>query len=314
MPPKASTAVARAPRRTPRTITPEYVEALRAYAEVLYKGGLVPANKQITPRPETLAALIEVGRDVGLPATQAVSWIMIVGGRPSIWGDAALALILASGLLEYREEWYEGREGEDDYTACFKVKRVGAKQERVSRFSIADAKRAELWGKKGPWSTYPARQMMWRAKGFACRDEFPDVLCGLIFTEESLDFPDAQRVTVLATEGQVEAKQEPPKRLAEATTPFKGVATTGAYSHLKAEGKTVTDDQLDRIGELRERVVASGSYANDDERRAAWAATLAPYGVTTALDFSEATAAQFVDDLGRKHDPFTHPPAIPPAG
>ena len=312
MPPKAFSA--RAPKRSPRAITPEYVEALRLYAEVLYKGGLVPANKQMTPRPETLAALIEVGRDVGLPATQAISWIMIVGGRSSIWGDAGMALILASGLLEYREEWYEGTEGEDDYAACFKVKRVGAKQERVSRFSVADARRAELWGKKGPWTTYPYRQLMWRAKGFACRDEFPDVLCGLYFTEELLDFPESGRVTVLPGEGQGEATPAPPKRLAEATTPFAGAGHAGEkFAALRAEGKSVTEEQLDRIGELRERVIASGSYATDEERRAAWSATLAPYGVTTALDFSEATAAQFVEDMGKKHDPFTHPPGSPAA-
>jgi hypothetical protein len=312
MPPKAASAILKTPKRSPRTITTDYVEALVRYAEVLYKGGLVPKIKDVAARPETVAALIEVGRDVGLPATQAVSWIMLVNGRPSIWGDAGMALILASGLVESRREWYEGERGEDDYTAFFAIKRVGAKDERVSSFSVADARRADLWGKKGPWTTYPERMLMWRAKGFACRDEFPDVLCGLIFTEESLDFPDAGRVTVIPPEGQ---GSEPPKRLAEATTPFKGAGhATPALAHLKAEGKSVTEEQLDRIGELRERVIASGNCTTDDERRGAWTNTLAPYGVTTACDFSEATAAQFIEDLSRKHDPFTHPPQTQPAG
>lgn len=298
MPPRAKTTTTTpATRRNPRQITADYVAALLSYADILYKGGLVPKNKNSPARPETVAALIEVGRDVGLPATQAISWIMLVNGRPSIWGDAGLALILASGLLEERAEWYEGEPGTDEHTACFKVKRVGAKQERVSRFSVADAKRAELWGKEGPWTTYPERQMMWRAKGFACRDEFPDVLCGLIFAEESLDFPDAGRVQVVQPSA-AELPPVPPVVVAPPPPP-------------PAAGPT--DEQFDRMAELKLLVCASRGCATEDERRAAWLETLEPWGVSTARDFTAEAAAKFIESVGKAQDPFTHPPAATPA-
>ena len=50
-----------------------------------------------------------------------------------------------------------------------------------------DAKRAGLWTKAGPWQTYPRRMLQMRARSFALRDAFPDVLKGLISVEEALD-------------------------------------------------------------------------------------------------------------------------------
>ncbi len=307
MPPKAGT-ITRTTKRAMRPITADYVAALSAYAEILFKGGFAPRD---VTRPEGVAALIEVGRDVGLPATQAVAWIMILNGRPSIWGDAALALILASGLLEEREEWYEGTPGQDNYTACFKLKRVGAKEPRVARFSVADAKRANLWGGKlakdgktrhGPWKEYPERQLMWRAKSWACRDEFPDVLCGLSFYEELRDIEAAEtgRVTV----SQVET---PPAAIA-------APAPVAAPTATAPEATEITEDQIDRLTELRALVCAAKGANNDDDRRTTWLATIKPliepYGATSAMDLNSQQAAELIEQLGKMHDPFTHPPAV----
>jgi hypothetical protein len=56
-------------------------------------------------------------------------------------------------------------------------------------FSVADAKRAKLWFKAGPWTTYPDRMLQMRARGFAIRDTFPDALRGVIIAEEAQDHP-----------------------------------------------------------------------------------------------------------------------------
>ena len=56
-------------------------------------------------------------------------------------------------------------------------------------FSVADAKRAKLWFKAGPWTTYPDRMPQMRARGFAIRDTFPDALRGVITAEEAQDHP-----------------------------------------------------------------------------------------------------------------------------
>ncbi len=60
------------------------------------------------------------------------------------------------------------------------------------RFSVQDARRAGLWGRPGPWSQYPQRMLQMRARAFALRDAFADVLGGLYLREE-LEDADARR-------------------------------------------------------------------------------------------------------------------------
>jgi hypothetical protein len=57
------------------------------------------------------------------------------------------------------------------------------------KFSYQDAQRAGLTSKKGPWTQYPERMLQMRARGFAIRDAFPDVLSGVITREEAEDYP-----------------------------------------------------------------------------------------------------------------------------
>jgi hypothetical protein len=44
-------------------------------------------------------------------------------------------------------------------------------------------------GKQGPWGQYPKRMRQMRARAFALRDVFPDVLRGLPVAEELMDTP-----------------------------------------------------------------------------------------------------------------------------
>ena len=69
-------------------------------------------------------------------------------------------------------------------TAICMVLRSGRSEPITRTFSIDDAKRAGLWQKPGPWTDYPDRMLMMRARAFALRDAFPDVLMGLYLREE----------------------------------------------------------------------------------------------------------------------------------
>jgi hypothetical protein len=74
-------------------------------------------------------------------------------------------------------------------TAYCEAKRRGYERPTLTSFSVADAKKAGLWGKSGPWTQYPKRMLQLRARGFALRDAFPDVLKGLVTAEEAQDYP-----------------------------------------------------------------------------------------------------------------------------
>lgn len=300
------------PRRRP-AITTEYVDALKAYANVLYLGGLCPKPGKGDPpaRPETVAAILEVGKDIGLPPTQALANIRITNGRPAIYGDAGLALIRASGLLDDIEETFEGEAYSDNFTAVCRMKRKGAARDRVERFSVADAKRAGLWGKDGPWQTATRRMLMFRARGFACRDEFGDVLCGLIFVEEAMDIAaaagqeDAPRVTAPVEVRQVQPEALPPA-VADTTV---GQSERQAPPQLPvARADLSAIDRgglLELLAGVRGHLLTARNIADPsaDEAKAAWREALAPFAITTVKDVDDAKLREIVAALAEKHGP-----------
>lgn len=149
------------------------------YAEMIFKSSFAPRSYK---SPADILAAVAYGAEVGLGPMQALQSIAVINGKPSIYGDAMLALVRKSGLLETIKEWIDGD------TAYCELVRVG-NPPRVFTFSKAEAKTAGLLGKPGPWTTYPNRMLMFRARGFGLRDCFGDVLNGLISSEEAEDYP-----------------------------------------------------------------------------------------------------------------------------
>jgi hypothetical protein len=165
----------------PATLT----EAIQ-FSDMLASSSMVP--KAYQGKPQDILVCVQWGYEMGLAPMQALQNIAVINGKPSVYGDAAMALVQASSVCEDVEEYFEG-EGTPNPVAVCVAKRKGRKPV-TAKFSVEDAKRAGLWGKGGPWSAYPKRMMQMRARGFALRDAFPDVLKGLITAEEAQDYPD----------------------------------------------------------------------------------------------------------------------------
>jgi len=151
------------------------------FATAIIKSGFAPKGYD---SPESVLIAIQMGSEVGLAPMQALQSIAVINGRPSIWGDAGMALVRRSGLLESDSDSIEG-EG-DARVVTVTVRRKNG-PEVVRKFGVKDAKQAGLWGKAGPWSQYPDRMLFNRARAFALRDAFGDVLKGLHVGEESRD-------------------------------------------------------------------------------------------------------------------------------
>jgi len=165
----------------PATIT----EAME-FSKMLADSSMVPRAYQ--GKPQDIMVCVQWGYEIGLAPMQALQNIAVINGKPSVYGDAAMALVQASPVCEGVEEYMEG-EGTPNPVAVCVAHRKGRKPV-TAKFSVEDAKRAGLWGKQGPWQAYPKRMLAMRARGFALRDAFPDVLKGLITAEEAQDFPD----------------------------------------------------------------------------------------------------------------------------
>lgn len=153
------------------------------YAELISKSGLVP--KDFRGKPQDIVVAIQWGNELNLAPMQSLQNISVVNGRPSMWGDSLLALVRADSRCMGINETVEG-----DVATCT-VKRLLADKsiEEITRtFSKAEAIKAKLWGRH-TWEAYPQRMLAMRARGFALRDAFPDVLKGIITTEEANDYP-----------------------------------------------------------------------------------------------------------------------------
>ena len=159
-------------------LVPTTFEQAQEFANFLATSNLVP--KSFRGNAPDIFVCMQWGLDLGLRPLQALQNIAVINGRPSMWGDAVLALVQASGLLEAFDEW----EDPETNTSYCQAKRRGIEAPIRRYFSWSDAQRAGLANKEGPWQNYPRRMMQMRARGFCLRDGFADVLRGLQIREE----------------------------------------------------------------------------------------------------------------------------------
>ena len=196
-------------------IVPRTIDEVGRVAKAIIIAKLAPSGYEGKTEQETASKImigIMKGAEVGLPPITALSTIAIINNRPCIWGDGAVALVQARGkLTKMTVEWSGGKsakgptqdaQGEtdhtptirdfsDDYVCIVSLWRIGQEAPYVGRFSVRDAKRAGLWGKKAPWVAYPERMLFNRARAFPLRDGFADCLAGLSIREEVEDLPAA---------------------------------------------------------------------------------------------------------------------------
>ena len=163
-------------------IQPKDLTEAMSLATMLANSEMVP--KQYKKKPEDTLVAMMMGSELGLNPIQSIQNIAVINGRPSIYGDALLALVQNHPAFGGIKESFD----DNSMTATCTVWRVNGEKHSQS-FSQADAEKASLWTKVGPWSQYPKRMLQWRARGFALRDQFADALGGLITTEEARDIP-----------------------------------------------------------------------------------------------------------------------------
>ena len=166
------------------SLAPQSLDEAMRFADILAKSSIVP--KDFSGNPGNILVAIQWGMELGLQPMQAMQNIAVINGRPALWGDAVIALVRSSPLCEYVYETDDGS------TATCRVKRRG-EDEQVSTFSTEDAAAAGLGSKSGPWTQYPKRMRQMRARAFALRDVFPDVLRGMPVAEEVQDMVATER-------------------------------------------------------------------------------------------------------------------------
>lgn len=241
-------------------LSPRSLDEAMRLADVLANSTFVPKDCQ--GKPGNILVAIQWGMEIGLKPMQAMQNIAVINGRPSIWGDAALALVLASPVCEDVVEYYEGTG--DDYCAVCIAKRKG-KTDKVNKFSIKDAKAAGLSGKQGPWTQYRDRMLKMRARAFSLRDQFTDVLKGIAITEEVMDYstiekditPGKQAPAQIAQQAADKTRPERTERHVEIIANLEKISTELGFEPFKEEWSKLPRDDRAAIGlGERDRIAA----------------------------------------------------------
>lgn len=199
-------------------LSPKSLKEAMELANILAESTIVP--KDFIGKPGNILVAIQWGMEIGLKPMQAMQNIAVINGRPSLWGDAALALVLASPLCEYV------RETEENGVAVCRAKRRGD-EEHIQTFSDADAKTAGLIGKQGPWTQYPGRMKKMRARAFALRDKFTDVLKGIPIAEEVMDYQPIEK--------DITPRKQTPTQIAQAAQQSTQIERTDHHESMIAD-------------------------------------------------------------------------------
>ncbi len=259
---------------TPRTsgfdLSPQTFEQAMSFSKMLADSDLVP--KDFKGKPGNCMIAMQWGSELGLKPLQALSNIAVVNGRAALWGDAVIALVRSSPLCEYVIETDDGN------TATCRVKRRG-ESEQIRTFSMDDARAAGLLGKAGPWTQYQKRMRQMRARAFALRDVFPDVLRGMPIAEEVQDIPTERHMGMAdvvepATPAPAAAPEVWPDEAFKARLPKWQTAINNGSKHdeiiqfARTKG-TLTAEQEATIRALQPQAVAATFAQVEQQLRAA---------------------------------------------
>lgn len=252
---------------------PTDLDGLMKFSRIIAASHLVP--KEYKGNWENVFVAIIYGQSLGLHPLQSIQNISVINGRPAVWGDALLAIVLAHPDCQGVEEEFQ-EYGKGKIRAICRVKRRGRK-DVVEIFTQDNALRSGLWNKEGAWQTYPERMLKMRARGFALRDAFADALNGIITAEEAMDIPqdngrslkneitngDAAEVSILAPASEEGA-------LCDVLSRIKSASTIGELDDVidaaKSLDETSRNAARDAFRERREELAsASGSSSLMDE-------------------------------------------------
>lgn len=208
---------------------------MQHFAHTLASSDMVP--KAYINKPGNVLVAMGVAFRFGMDPLSVMEGLAVINGQPSFYGDLLLAVCMAHPDFEDIDETHTG-EGDNLEAKCV-VKRRG-KQPKIGTFSVREAKKAKLYDKQySPWPFYEKRMTQMRARAFALRDQFADILKGIGFMEEQADVQMTNSVLQSQSRGKVSSLTA---RLAQRASAVNGRGENAVFT---VEGEIVdetTDD------------------------------------------------------------------------
>jgi hypothetical protein len=158
---------------------------MQAMAEVIHASGMFPSHKNW----QAILTCMIKGRELGIPATEAMQQIYMIQGKATCSANLMLALVQRD---HGPRAMYVDLQRSDNTraTVVYRDPGTGTMVEYV--YSWAMAEQADL-AKKPMWKQYPNNMLQWRAVSNVARAIFPSSVAGMYTPEDlgaSLRFDD----------------------------------------------------------------------------------------------------------------------------
>lgn len=147
------------------------LDALYRFAKYVSVSGFAPKDFKT---PESITVAMVYALELGYSPLTGIQNISVVNNRPSVWGDLPYAKIVAHPDFIDIEETFEGDGQLDTLVAVCTVTRRNRKPV-TRRYSWKDAVQAGD-SNKDTYRKGPKRMLQWRARWWALKDCFADVL------------------------------------------------------------------------------------------------------------------------------------------
>jgi len=173
----------------------DYKEVLEI-ANILVQSGLFPNAKN----KEGAFAILEYGRELGIPPVVALQNISIVKGRLCLSAQLMLTLAIRNNVI-YQIEKNDDHECIIKFTRTIRDKVVSY----ISRFTIEEAKKAQLVRQDSNWLKYPKDMLFHRCVSRGLRRVAPDIIMGALLPEEASEIREEEEEEIKPLEKTPEA-------------------------------------------------------------------------------------------------------------
>lgn len=164
----------------------------------LFKSGLFTH----LAKPEQAVAIVEYGRELGIPPMQSLQMMAVIRGKIAIQSQLLLALAMKNGCdIEIIEQTKE---------KCEMIFKRQGRKYPVS-FTYEEAKELELTGKDN-WRKQSANMLFWRCISKAIRRYAPDLMLGIYTIEEMTA---GEQTTVEEIQEEIKSDKQPENAGAE---------------------------------------------------------------------------------------------------
>lgn len=176
---------------------------MKMMAQTFIDAKAFPTSIQNVPQAMTI---LQAGREIGMMPVESLKYITLINGRPSLWGEKAIEMVIRAG---HTVEWTDCNEK----TATCKITRGDTGKWMVQTFTMAMANERGLAKKGGPWLTAPENMLKFKAFHAIAKFLVPDALHGISIAE----IEETEPSVIHATMGYDSAAPEPEKTIITST-------------------------------------------------------------------------------------------------